>query len=119
MRISSRGTTVLSNAASSVWVSLKIGYSIPHHPHHPHHRHSHHPRHPLVHQDFLNYFCIKMAGNDSSGDPAILVGDDGLASGPMVAVALLGCVAGVGVACTWPQVLREPQMPYSDLSQDG
>lgn len=26
-------------------------------------------------------------GNDSSGDPAILVGDDGLASGPMVAVS--------------------------------
>ena len=30
-------------------------------------------------------------GNDASGDPAILVGDDGLAVGPMVAVALLGC----------------------------
>ena len=64
------------------------------------------------------------------GDPAILVGDDGLASGPMVAVALLGCVAGV--ACAWPQVLRDPQMPAyiyiyiyiyicmdSDLFQDG
>ncbi|CAL1171209.1 unnamed protein product [Cladocopium goreaui] len=33
--------------------------------------------------------------NDSSGDPAILVGDDGLASGPMVAVALADLEPGM------------------------
>ena len=35
-------------------------------------------------------------GNDSSGDPAILVGDDGLASGPMVAVSFSACIVADG-----------------------
>ena len=37
-------------------------------------------------------------GNDSSGDPAILVGDDGLESGPMVAVAFSACMVAVGIS---------------------
>jgi len=46
----------------------------------------------------MEFFKPESLGNDSSGDPAILVGDDGLASGPMVAVSFSACIVAVEVS---------------------
>ena len=46
----------------------------------------------------MEFFEPESLGNDSSGDPAILVGDDGLASGPMVAVSFSACIVAVEVS---------------------